>query len=462
MVNGKVYKVLNSREPADAPAWLIEAARNGSSRPKVERGTANSSPVENTGRLDLAKLENVHERLDGSIKAACPACRAAGEDGTGDHLLIKPDGKFGCAKYADNGEHRKEIWRLAGANSTPPQARRLSDLVRPKQGQDPDELLQHRFLRRGGGLLLCGPTGIGKSSFAMQCAIHWALGRECFGITPTRPLKSLLIQAENDDGDLAEMRDGVIAGLGLSAEEAKAACENILVVREDSRTGVNFFLTVVHPLLAEHKPDLLWIDPALAYLGGEASVQKDVTAFLRNHLNPLVREFNCGVAIVHHTNKPPTGREKAKWSGSDFAYLGSGSIEWANWARAILALRGLGSHEVFELRAAKRGSRLGWKEADGSTSYAKLIAHAKERDVICWREVDPSEIETGGRPKSYDPEEILALLPAEGLPAGEWQKLAKSECGVSESTFHRERRAFKKAGRILKSKVSGKWQPVLK
>jgi hypothetical protein len=342
----------------------------------------------------------------------------------------------------------------------PPQSRRLSELVRLKENQDANELLRQRFLCRGGGLLLCGPTGIGKSSWAMQCAILWALGRECFGITPARPLKSLLIQAENDDGDLAEMRDGVIAGLGLTEAEAKAACNNIIVAREDARTGFDFFLSVVRPLLGEHHPDLLWIDPALAYLGAEAGAQRDVTPFLRNYLNPLLREFNCGAVIVHHTNKPPAGKEKSNWSGNDFAYLGSGSIEWANWARAILALRGLGSHEVFELRAAKRGSRLGWKEADGATCYAKLIAHAKKPGVICWREVDPDEIETGGRPKSYDSEEILALLPAEGLPAGEWQKLAKSECGVSEATFHRERRAFLRAGRILKSKVSGKWQPV--
>ena len=39
-------------------------------------------------------------------------------------------------------------------------------------------------------------------------------GRPLFGIVPARPLKSLLIQAENDEGDLAEMRDGVIAGYG--------------------------------------------------------------------------------------------------------------------------------------------------------------------------------------------------------------------------------------------------------
>lgn len=356
----------------------------------------------------------------------------------------------------------RDVPEIETQNPPPPKARLLSELVRPIHGKDPDELLQNRFLCRGGGLLLCGPTGVGKSSWALQCAILWALGRECFGIAPARLLKSLQIQAENDDGDLAEMRDGVIAGLELTADEAKAACENIVVAREDSRTGFGFFHSVVRPLLTEHRPDLLWIDPAFAYLGAEAGAQKDVTPFLRNYLNPLVREFNCGVVIVHHTNKPPSGREKPKWSGSDFAYLGSGSIEWANWARAILALRGLGSHEVFELCAAKRGSRLGWSEADGSTRYAKLIAHAKERGVICWREVDPDEIQTGGRPKSFDAEEILELLPPEGLTPGEWQEAARKECGVKESTFHRHRRKLKEQDRVLKSKASGKWQPVMK
>jgi hypothetical protein len=44
-----------------------------------------------------------------------------------------------------------------------------------------------------------------------------------------------------------------------------------------------------------------------------------------------------------------------------------------------------------------------------------------------------------------------------GLPAEMWQKAAKRECGISEATFHRERRTLAKAGRILKSKVSGNW-----
>ena len=76
-------------------------------------------------------------------------------------------------------------------------AKRLDELV-AHTPNDPSELLRNRFLCRGAGLLLVGPTGIGKSSLSMQDMILWALGRESFEIFPTRPLKSLLIQAEND------------------------------------------------------------------------------------------------------------------------------------------------------------------------------------------------------------------------------------------------------------------------
>jgi hypothetical protein len=296
----------------------------------------------------------------------------------------------------------------------PPVAKRLDELV-AHAANDPSELLRNRFLCRGAGLLLVGPTGIGKSSLAMQNMILWALGRPAFGIVPARPLKSLLIQAENNDGDLAEMRDGVIKGMNLTDEEKQTAMKNVIVAREDVRTGWRFFTETVRPLLADHKPDLLWIDPALSYLGGEANSQKDVGGFLRNQLNPLLREFDCGVVVVHHTNKPPAGREKPDWNGGDFAYLGGGSAEWANWARAVIALRSLGSHSVFELRAAKRGGRLGWTEADGETrAFTKLIAHANEPGVICWREADPSEMpETSKTKRKYTKDDVLPHVPTD-------------------------------------------------
>ena len=66
-------------------------------------------------------------------------------------------------------------------------------------------------------LLLVGATGLGKSSLAMQLMIKWSLGQAAFELEPARPLKSLLIQAENDDGDLAEMKFGVFLELAKAA-----------------------------------------------------------------------------------------------------------------------------------------------------------------------------------------------------------------------------------------------------
>jgi len=300
----------------------------------------------------------------------------------------------------------------------PPEAKTLAEL-KSYRGDDPSELLRHRYLCQGGGVLLVGPTGIGKSSFSMQAKILFALGKPMFGIEPAKPLKSLLIQAENDDGDLAEMRDGVVAGLNLTPEDARQATENVIVVREDTRTGMRFFKEAVEPLLKAHRPDLLWIDPALAYLGAEASSQKDVSAFLRNMLNPLLHRHQCGCVVVHHTNKPPSGKEKPNWTAGDLAYLGSGSIEWANWARAVIALRSVGSQSVFELCAAKRGGRLRWKAADGATAiYSQLIAHGSMGGAIYWRPAESSEAPADPKTRRvWTKEDVLPHVPiSEPIP----------------------------------------------
>jgi hypothetical protein len=340
-------------------------------------------------------------------------------------------------------------------------ARPLADLERHKDGSDPDELLRHRYLCRGGGLLLVGPTGVGKSSLSLQLAIQWALGLECFGIEPARPLTSLIIQAENDDGDVAEMRDGVIKGLGLSESDAKTACESIYVWREDSRSGIDFFKEVVLKLLKDQQVDLIWIDPVLAFLKGEASSQKDVSTFLRNQLNPVLRALKCGGILLHHTNKPPSGNNKREWSGSDNAYLGSGSIEWANWPRGVLALRGTSSRGVFELVAGKRGGRLGWRSDDDLETLSKLISHSKESGEICWREADDDETPKKGRPKSLDAEEIYNLLPLDGLSAGEWKLKSTEVLSISESTFHRLRRNLRTQERIKLDSETKRWIPLI-
>jgi hypothetical protein len=64
--------------------------------------------------LDLKKLENVSEKFDGKTIARCPACAAEGGDTKGEHLVLFPDGKFGCVKYEGDAAHRSKIQSLAG------------------------------------------------------------------------------------------------------------------------------------------------------------------------------------------------------------------------------------------------------------------------------------------------------------------------------------------------------------
>jgi RecA-family ATPase len=289
-----------------------------------------------------------------------------------------------------------------------PEIRSIADYATPKPG-DPSELLKHRFLCRGGALLFVGPTGVGKSSCVLQAAFRWCLGQDFFGIEAARPLKTLVVQAENDDGDIAEVRDGVLRGLALSKEQASAIARQLFVVCEDEDTGREFGATLDR-LLATVKPDLAIVDPALAYLGGDALKQADVTAFCRNVLNPVLHRHNVGLILVHHTNKPPRGDDKADgWKAGDLAYLGQGAADWANWARAVMAIVSKGSHSHFELCLGKRGGRVGWgretESGEWQKVYSKPIAHAKEPGVICWREPDAKELfdqasaKGTGRPK---------------------------------------------------------------
>jgi hypothetical protein len=251
------------------------------------------------------------------------------------------------------------------------------------------ELLRHRFLSRTGSLLMVGNTGIGKSSLTMQMMIHWALGRGCFDILPAFPLKSLLIQGENDLEDLVEMRDGVVGAMELTEAERAIVNDHILIRHEYERYGQDFADEVLEPLLAEHQPHLVWLDPVLQYLGGDSNQQEVVGEFLRQSLGVLVKRHQCAVVLVHHTNKPSRNAQQnqQRQSAQLHAYDGAGSAEFSNWPRAVLSLLPTKQAGEYRLVAGKRGQRLQWRMPDQTTPcYEKLLRHSRQPGVICWEE----------------------------------------------------------------------------
>lgn len=323
------------------------------------------------------------------------------------------------------------------AETKPLVVRPLFDLQRPAEG-DRSELLKRRFLCRGGSLLLVGQTGQGKSSLAMQAALCWAAGLPLFGIEPNGPLRVLLLQGENNDGDLAEARDGVAWEVESATEfEDSGQVETlrelwgrkVAVISENARAG-QALMQALNVAMAEFKPDLLIIDPAFSYVDGDASSAADVGRFLRQGLNPLLSAHDCGVVVVHHTAKPPGQKGAVDRSAS--AYAGHGSAEWANWARAILTLEAIGGGR-YKLHAAKRGGRIGWQDDDGAKAFFKVIEHANNDAGFCWHEL-AGEAAESVRKNSGKPgvAELVELVPLSSVITKDSLEVKMRAAGFAE------------------------------
>jgi len=72
--------------------------------------------------LDLRRLKVSRRLEDGTVVARCPACAAEGQDRKGEHLVVYPDGRFGCVAYPGDGGwlHRREIWAAVGERKRRP------------------------------------------------------------------------------------------------------------------------------------------------------------------------------------------------------------------------------------------------------------------------------------------------------------------------------------------------------
>lgn len=271
---------------------------------------------------------------------------------------------------------------------------RIEDLEKFDPANDPNALLGRRWLCKGGSAILVGPSGVGKSSLTTQFACCLAVGWPFFGIPPVRPLKVLVIQAENDEGDLAEMLAGVRAGMGLDewTDDAAAVAtlrKNLVFVRDTTHTGARF-VDAAHRLIARHKPDVVFLDPLLSFVGGDISKQEVCSAFLREGLNPIAEATGVCWICIHHTGKPPSDKNaRAGWQSSDYAYAGIGSSELTNWARAALTLRQTGPGH-FQLMLAKRGARAGATHPDGEPTTVLWLRHATD-GTICWEQCQPPE-----------------------------------------------------------------------
>lgn len=293
----------------------------------------------------------------------------------------------GTKRTTDGNGKRPPVRRQTGQSVATEEAPGPQTFLTPGQllaldtTRDVNNLLGSRWVCRGGSCLWLGLSGVGKSTLCLQAAVAWTLGMDFFGIRPERPLVSLIVQGENDDGDLAEQMQGLVSGLAV-ADRVHELNLRLKIVRECALTG-DAFAAWLSSVVSAVQPDLVWLDPLNCYIGGDVSNQEVCSHFLRNLLNPIAQDTGCAMMIVHHGNKPAQYQKHAStWNNLDYAYFGSGSSELANWARAAISIRGQADEDSYELRASKRGSRAGM--VDDSNRETSCIYLQHSRGSIFW------------------------------------------------------------------------------
>ena len=279
---------------------------------------------------------------------------------------------------------------------------------------DPTTVLGNRWLCRGGSLSIIGQSGIGKSSFLMQMAIMLAIGRDFFGIQVMKPYKCVVMQSENDTGDLAEAFKGVVSSMSLSDDEKTLLRTNIKFYRETVKVGEQF-VKLARKLIVHNKADFFFADPLLSFAGGPLNEQAYASQFLRNWIQPVLMETGVVWVWLHHTGKPKDKESNAGATISDIAYSGLGSSELTNWSREVAVLRRTDKvRPFFELVLTKRGKRAGILDKDGRASCTLNLRHAEGR--IRWEVNDENIMQNFGL---KDLKKMEIMPPCQHMAQGE-------------------------------------------
>jgi hypothetical protein len=288
-------------------------------------------------------------------------------------------------------------------------------------------VLGNHWCERERGVLVTGPSGIGKSTAVYQMTASWACGEVSFGIAPLPGgLRIVAVQTEDSYNDLIEM-SRCVDRLSLSPAQLELVERNTHIETINDAVGRNF-IDKLDSLLQQKPCDLIILNPISDFIPGELTDEKEVKYFLRQLLNPLLAKHHCGGLCVQPT--PKTNRDSTeKYSWFDWMYWGAGSAEFARWARGGIVIVPTPIRGTYRFIAAKRYEKLGWLTPE------YWYAHSLENDVCLWVPATDEQIALCKKAKDHKPEDLHALFPSEKeLLRDDVRLLGKERLGIGYHT----------------------------
>lgn len=177
------------------------------------------------------------------------------------------------------------------------------------------------YIPRGKLVLLDGDPGLGKSLVTLDLAARLSRGSPLPDGSPShQPHTMLLIAGEDDAADTIRPR----------AEAAGADLDRLIAITGGTGGSLRFprDLPELDSLAREHRPDLIVLDPVMAFLPGEVAANSEQCVRpVLERLAGFAEEHDAAILMIRHLRK--RGAAKA-------LYRGAGSVGFIAAVRAGL------------------------------------------------------------------------------------------------------------------------------
>lgn len=200
---------------------------------------------------------------------------------------------------------------------------------------------------------LLGQGGEGKSTIAVQIAIHVAMGLSLWG----REIKGgpvIGIFCEDEQEEIERRGRAIAAGEGIPLESldrlyllSRDGHDNLLCTFGRDRIALTDFYRELEATVAAIRPRLLILDTAADMYAGDFMSTAQVRQFIKIALNGLCVRYGCAVLLIAHPSS----------SGVKTGDGGGHSLAWSNSVRSRLYVRRHkdGSRRILETKKSNYG-----------------------------------------------------------------------------------------------------------
>jgi hypothetical protein len=294
-------------------------------------------------------------------------------------------------------------------------------------------------LHRGSKLALGGSSKAFKTWTLLDLALSIAHGADWLGF-PTAQGKVLFVNFEIQPHSWQRRIAAVVRAKGVELKPGAIQLWNL-------RGHAADFRSLIPRIIQRTRREgfsLVIIDPIYKLYGGtDENAAGDVAALL-NSLERLAVETGAAVAYGCHFAKGNAATKEA-------LDRISGSGVFARDPDSLLIFTKHEEADAFTVEPILR-------------NFAPVVPFCVRWQFPLMQpdeELDPAKLkQVAGRKPENSPEDLLKVLPADGLANPDFLTAAKEQ-GISERSYYRLKRELEKGEKILLSKVTGKWTPIL-